>query len=297
MVVNQERAIKNLLSKSHGHFSQFGGALFTLENRYICFITLGIVESGEYLYAEMEVTNMPGSSLIVQRPRPNKAVHSPGLDKSGSFNTATTIECDDFASPGIEKSPISNRLSKENVVTPSKKKSLMTMSAKSKNHKAPELSLSNDDSFKESEDSSWWQSPKVPLDKDMAETETEKISQSNKLPEPRAAVVTEVASDKQNTGKKTSEKKKKVKRISMVKVKACDVGSLSAHQFTKTGDFATDQKELQKALMQWKAEQNSKAGGGTPLPVGEGSFENQKRSKSKLRGANEEIEKSGESPH
>jgi hypothetical protein len=250
---------------------------------------------------KMELGNISGSSLIVQGARPNQAVHSLGLDKSGSFNTATTIEetslCDDFASPGKAKYPITNFVSNESVVTPSKKKSLMTMSATNKNHKAPDLNPSNDDSFKESEDSSWWQSPKVPTDGGVAERETKESSQSDRLPKSSVEDDNGSALEKTRTNKKPSEKKKKVKRISMIKVKACDVGGLSAHQFTKTGDFATDQKELQKALMQWKAEQKSNAVGSAPIVLNDGSVENRKRSKSKLRGAKEEVEKSDEARH
>ena len=236
-----------------------------------------------------EASNRSVMSHIAQRSRSNQCVHSPGFDKSGSFNTSTTSEetsiHEDFASPG-------NIVSNTNVATPSKKKSMMTMSVSSKSQKVPEISLGNEDSFKVSEDSSWWQSPKVTKDETIEETELNDISQLDRLPEPSS----EGTTDKTNSGKKSSDKKKKVKRISMIKVKACDLGSLTAHQFTKTGDFATDQRELQKALMQWKAEQKSKTCSGTPPSDEDSPAEHKTRSKSKLR-AKEEVESSEEHLH
>jgi hypothetical protein len=264
------------------------------QNRVKCFMQRIMTAFERNFEAKMEENNLLGSPLTSQRSRPNQSALSYKLNKSGSFNTATTIEessfCDDFSTASKAKSPISKFDANMNLSTPNKKKSMMTMSAiSSKSQKTSEKSagvqpicVADEDSFQLAEDSNWWQSPKVYKEEKSLETETIAVSQSEQLPKVNVVV----AEEPLPTKAKSSDRKKKVKRISMMKVKASDLGSLSAHQFVKTGDFATDQKMLQKALTQWKADQKQMVGSTTAPPQMIGS-EQRPRSKSKARGMKE----------
>ena len=83
---------------------------------------------------------------------------------------------------------------------------------------------------------------------------------------------------------KTTEKKKKVKRISMIKLKASDMAGLSTHQFQQTGNFEADQRELHKIVMKLKADKTARERSGkTEEKITSTSNTSRPRSQSKIR--------------
>jgi hypothetical protein len=71
----------------------------------------------------------------------------------------------------------------------------------------------------------------------------------------------------------------------MIKVKASDMAGLSSHQFQQAGNFAADQKELQKVLMKLKAEKKTQDSIGLTAESTIAAPAKSTRSKSKIRGS------------
>lgn len=205
----------------------------------------------------------------LDNPLPSSQKH-----KSGSFSTSATSDessCYEFVA-SKNKPPASLIFLAPG--TPNKKKPMMTMSVlSSKSQKSkvgrvgavPSIDLNDHDSFNRTDDDDdWWQhhSPQHVCD------DSANISHSEHLPKSSSLVLGEghqlknldsKAADS-NESKKKDKSKKKMKRISVTKVKATDLGSISAHQFkTKSGDPVADQKDLQEAIKLWKAEHKKKS--------------------------------------
>ena len=215
-------------------------------------------------------TSKPQPSL---KHKPNKLSSEYPFDKEGSFGTSSTASVDETSSlksDSNSKSPVPRKL-KMTISTPSKTRAKL-------NEADVPCTLQNDGSFKVDDDSNWWQSPKVPADEMLLNDEKAPSSLGLDVPTLDDVTNNETPAKPEE---KTTEKKKKVKRISMMKVTAGDMAGLSS-QFQKTGNFEADQKELQKIVTKLKAdkaarERSSKTEGNTT------SSTSKPRSQSKMR--------------
>ena len=215
-------------------------------------------------------TSKPQPSL---KHKPNQLSSVYPFDKEGSFGTSSTASVDETSSlksDSNNKSPVPRKL-KMTISTPSKTKAKL-------NEVDVPCILQNDGSFKVDDDSNWWQSPKVPADEMLLHDEKAPSSLGLDVPTLDDVTNNETLAKPEE---KTTEKKKKVKRISMMKVTAGDMAGLSS-QFQKTGNFEADQKELQKIVTKLKAdkaarERSSKTEGNTT------SSTSKPRSQSKMR--------------
>ena len=213
------------------------------------------------------------TSLSSLKSRPNKVATKYQFDKEGSHATASTAPVDETSSlhSDAKRSPVPKKLVMT-ISTPSRIKSTVNASNNS----------GSDGSFKFDDDSNWWHSPKVPTDESLFSDES--VNPSEFVDGPKSNDTTDDEAPTKPE-EKILDKKKKVKRISMIKMKASDMVGLSTHQFQQTGNFEADQKELHKIVMKLKADKNARERSTKP----EGSsiaMTSKPRSQSKMRTRN-----------